>query len=56
VKFIKTLFFEKTKLLCPQKNNLIIVTNNAKQCGAQIFIYKVLELYFPFFFLLVNKL
>ncbi len=25
-----------TKLLCPLQNNLIIVTGNVKQCGAQI--------------------
>ncbi len=37
----KILSFEKTKLiatklLCPQKNNLIIITGNVKQCRAQI--------------------
>jgi hypothetical protein len=37
----KILSFEKTKLittklLCPQKNNLTIITSSVKQCGTQI--------------------
>jgi hypothetical protein len=40
----KILFFKKTtltttKIIMFTKNNLIIVTDSAKQCGAQIFIH-----------------